>query len=124
MYIKQLTVTAKALPYINEHVFWSFFTTPTAKLSMDSIKEIVNDKSIKTKAEKERRVRELNSTNTKKFIEERKRMALVHSTEVEKCKKVHKDQMEKLVKDNEKQNEIQELAYEEAKLAVRPETVC
>ena len=51
-------------------------------------------------------------------------MALVHSTEVEKCKKVHKDQMDKLVKDNEKQKEIQELAYEEAKLAVRPETVC
>ncbi|KTG32636.1 hypothetical protein cypCar_00046288, partial [Cyprinus carpio] len=44
-----------------------------AKTSMENSKAISQDKSIKNKAERERRVRELNSSNTKKFLEERKR---------------------------------------------------
>ncbi|EPY79212.1 1-phosphatidylinositol-4,5-bisphosphate phosphodiesterase beta-4, partial [Camelus ferus] len=44
-----------------------------AKISMENSKAISQDKSIKNKAERERRVRELNSSNTKKFLEERKR---------------------------------------------------
>uniref|UniRef100_A0A672RSD3 Phosphoinositide phospholipase C n=1 Tax=Sinocyclocheilus grahami TaxID=75366 RepID=A0A672RSD3_SINGR len=45
-----------------------------AKMSMENSKAISQDKSIKNKAERERRVRELNSSNTKKFLEERKRV--------------------------------------------------
>uniref|UniRef100_A0AAY4C1N3 Phosphoinositide phospholipase C n=1 Tax=Denticeps clupeoides TaxID=299321 RepID=A0AAY4C1N3_9TELE len=45
-----------------------------AKTSMENSKAISQDKSIKNKAERERRVRELNSSNTKKFLEERKRV--------------------------------------------------
>ncbi|XP_069014661.1 1-phosphatidylinositol 4,5-bisphosphate phosphodiesterase beta-4-like isoform X3 [Embiotoca jacksoni] len=44
-----------------------------AKMSMENSKAISQDKSIKNKAERERRVRELNSSNTKKFLDERKR---------------------------------------------------
>uniref|UniRef100_A0A3P8Y8A8 1-phosphatidylinositol 4,5-bisphosphate phosphodiesterase n=1 Tax=Esox lucius TaxID=8010 RepID=A0A3P8Y8A8_ESOLU len=45
-----------------------------AKTSMENSKAISQDKTIKNKAERERRVRELNSSNTKKFLEERKRV--------------------------------------------------
>uniref|UniRef100_A0A8C3A5G4 1-phosphatidylinositol 4,5-bisphosphate phosphodiesterase n=1 Tax=Cyclopterus lumpus TaxID=8103 RepID=A0A8C3A5G4_CYCLU len=45
-----------------------------AKMSMENSKAISQDKSIKNKAERERRVRELNSSNTKKFLDERKRV--------------------------------------------------
>uniref|UniRef100_A0A673KIA5 1-phosphatidylinositol 4,5-bisphosphate phosphodiesterase n=1 Tax=Sinocyclocheilus rhinocerous TaxID=307959 RepID=A0A673KIA5_9TELE len=47
-----------------------------AKTSMENSKAISQDKSIKNKAERERRVRELNSSNTKKFLEERKRIRM------------------------------------------------
>lgn len=46
-----------------------------AKMSMENSKAISQDKSIKNKAERERRVRELNSSNTKKFLDERKRVS-------------------------------------------------
>uniref|UniRef100_A0A3Q2VTV8 1-phosphatidylinositol 4,5-bisphosphate phosphodiesterase n=1 Tax=Haplochromis burtoni TaxID=8153 RepID=A0A3Q2VTV8_HAPBU len=45
-----------------------------AKMSMENSKAISQDKTIKNKAERERRVRELNSSNTKKFLDERKRV--------------------------------------------------
>uniref|UniRef100_A0A8C9ZAZ4 1-phosphatidylinositol 4,5-bisphosphate phosphodiesterase n=1 Tax=Sander lucioperca TaxID=283035 RepID=A0A8C9ZAZ4_SANLU len=48
-----------------------------AKMSMENSKAISQDKSIKNKAERERRVRELNSSNTKKFLDERKRCLYV-----------------------------------------------
>uniref|UniRef100_A0A452TPR6 1-phosphatidylinositol 4,5-bisphosphate phosphodiesterase n=1 Tax=Ursus maritimus TaxID=29073 RepID=A0A452TPR6_URSMA len=48
-----------------------------AKISMENSKAISQDKSIKNKAERERRVRELNSSNTKKFLEERKRVSIL-----------------------------------------------
>uniref|UniRef100_A0A8C3A499 1-phosphatidylinositol 4,5-bisphosphate phosphodiesterase n=1 Tax=Cyclopterus lumpus TaxID=8103 RepID=A0A8C3A499_CYCLU len=48
-----------------------------AKMSMENSKAISQDKSIKNKAERERRVRELNSSNTKKFLDERKRVRCV-----------------------------------------------
>lgn len=49
-----------------------------------------------------RRIRELNENNTKKFIEERKRCAVKHSRQVEALKKVHQDQTEKLLAENQK----------------------
>uniref|UniRef100_A0A673WVU3 1-phosphatidylinositol 4,5-bisphosphate phosphodiesterase n=1 Tax=Salmo trutta TaxID=8032 RepID=A0A673WVU3_SALTR len=51
-----------------------------AKTSMENSKAISQDKTIKNKAERERRVRELNSSNTKKFLEERKRVGVLSST--------------------------------------------
>uniref|UniRef100_A0A8B9LEH7 Phosphoinositide phospholipase C n=1 Tax=Astyanax mexicanus TaxID=7994 RepID=A0A8B9LEH7_ASTMX len=45
-----------------------------AKSSMANGRAISQDKSIKNKAERERRVRELNSNNTRKFLTERKRV--------------------------------------------------
>ncbi|KAH9495022.1 1-phosphatidylinositol 4,5-bisphosphate phosphodiesterase beta-4 [Bulinus truncatus] len=94
-----------------------------AKHSMDSTKTVLNDKSIKNKAERERRIRELNENNTKKFIEERKRFAVKHSRQVDSLRKIHQEQTEKMKAENQKAIEMIEMAYEEAKMATRPETV-
>uniref|UniRef100_A0A8C7W6C8 1-phosphatidylinositol 4,5-bisphosphate phosphodiesterase n=1 Tax=Oncorhynchus mykiss TaxID=8022 RepID=A0A8C7W6C8_ONCMY len=56
-----------------------------AKTSMENSKAISQDKTIKNKAERERRVRELNSSNTKKFLEERKRVGVLSSTNSNAC---------------------------------------
>uniref|UniRef100_A0A674NFS1 1-phosphatidylinositol 4,5-bisphosphate phosphodiesterase n=1 Tax=Takifugu rubripes TaxID=31033 RepID=A0A674NFS1_TAKRU len=72
-----------------------------AKISMENSKAISQDKSIKNKAERERRVRELNSSNTKKFLDERKRLAMKHQKEMEQLEKNQREQLEKLEKFNE-----------------------
>ncbi|KAM3853602.1 1-phosphatidylinositol 4,5-bisphosphate phosphodiesterase beta-4 isoform 1-T8 [Vipera latastei] len=72
-----------------------------AKISMENSKAISQDKSIKNKAERERRVRELNSSNTKKFLEERKRLAMKQSKEMDQLKKVQLEHVEILEKQNE-----------------------
>ncbi|XP_035851491.1 1-phosphatidylinositol 4,5-bisphosphate phosphodiesterase beta-4 isoform X1 [Sander lucioperca] len=72
-----------------------------AKMSMENSKAISQDKSIKNKAERERRVRELNSSNTKKFLDERKRLAMKHQKEMEQLQKNQREQLEKLDKFNE-----------------------
>ncbi|XP_076442610.1 1-phosphatidylinositol 4,5-bisphosphate phosphodiesterase beta-4-like isoform X2 [Babylonia areolata] len=97
--------------------------TTQAKHSMDSSKCVQNDKSIKNKAERDRRIRELKENNMKKFIDERKRYAMRHSRQAEALKKSHAEQSEKLQKENEKALEMIEMAFEEAKLATKPETV-
>uniref|UniRef100_A0A7N5ZQV9 1-phosphatidylinositol 4,5-bisphosphate phosphodiesterase n=1 Tax=Anabas testudineus TaxID=64144 RepID=A0A7N5ZQV9_ANATE len=72
-----------------------------AKMSMENSKAISQDKTIKNKAERERRVRELNSSNTKKFLDERKRLAMKHQKEMEQLQKNQREQLEKLEKFNE-----------------------
>ncbi|XP_061110511.1 1-phosphatidylinositol 4,5-bisphosphate phosphodiesterase beta-4 isoform X1 [Conger conger] len=72
-----------------------------AKMSMENSKAISQDKTIRNKAERERRVREINSSNTKKFIEERKRLAMKQSKETEQLQKAQLEQLEKLEKVNE-----------------------
>ncbi|XP_053300996.1 1-phosphatidylinositol 4,5-bisphosphate phosphodiesterase beta-4 [Pleuronectes platessa] len=72
-----------------------------AKMSMENSKAISQDKTIKNKAERERRVRELNSSNTKKFLDERKRLAMKHQKELEQLEKNQREQSEKLEKFNE-----------------------
>ncbi|GAV02127.1 hypothetical protein RvY_12729 [Ramazzottius varieornatus] len=94
-----------------------------AKQSMEASRDIQNDKKIKNKAEKDRRIRELSSNNTKRFIEERKRLANKQSRELDNLKKMQGEQAENLVRENEKALQIQDIAYEEARLALKDETV-
>lgn len=69
-----------------------------AKMSVELTKEIQNDKSLKSKAEKERLLREKNANNTKVFIEERKSAAMRQTKHREKLKKAHENQMNDLLK--------------------------
>ncbi|XP_066090768.1 1-phosphatidylinositol 4,5-bisphosphate phosphodiesterase beta-4 isoform X2 [Saccopteryx bilineata] len=94
-----------------------------AKISMENSKAISQDKSIKNKAERERRVRELNSSNTKKFLEERKRLAMKQSKEMDQLKKVQLEHLEFLEKQNEQAKEMQKMVKLEAEMDRRPATV-
>ena len=49
-----------------------------------------------------RRIRELNENNTKKFIEERKRQAVLQSRQIDLLKKLHVEQSEILAKDSQR----------------------
>ncbi|XP_046877113.1 1-phosphatidylinositol 4,5-bisphosphate phosphodiesterase beta-4-like isoform X3 [Hypomesus transpacificus] len=94
-----------------------------AKTSMENSKAISQDKTIKNKAERERRVRELNSSNTKKFLEERKRLAMKHQKEMEQLEKAQREQLEKLDKFNEQAKDMQQMVKLEEEMDRRPATV-
>jgi len=70
-----------------------------AKLSVEMAKEVANDKTLRNKAEKDRRLREKNQNNTKKFVEERRTAAMKQDKEKEKLKKLHEKQLDDLTKD-------------------------
>nr|XP_043904919.1 1-phosphatidylinositol 4,5-bisphosphate phosphodiesterase beta-4-like isoform X2 [Solea senegalensis] len=94
-----------------------------AKMSMENSKAISQDKSIKNKAERERRVRELNSSNTKKFLDERKRLAMKQQKEMEQLQKNQREQLEKLEKFNEQAKDMQQMVKLEEEMDRRPATV-
>lgn len=69
-----------------------------ARISVEIAKDVQKDASLKSKAEKERRIREKNSNNTKTFIEERKAAAMRQDKRREKLKKTHEVQLNDLSK--------------------------
>jgi phosphatidylinositol phospholipase C beta len=75
--------------------------TKQAKISVETAKEVSNDKTLRNKAERDRRLREKNSNNTKKFIEERKSAAMKQNKEKEKLKKLHEKQIQDLERETE-----------------------
>ena len=70
-----------------------------AKVSAETAKEIMNDKALKTKGEKDRRLNEKKANNIKKFMEERKTMGIKHNKEKEKLKKNHEIQTKEIDQD-------------------------
>lgn len=70
-----------------------------AKASVETAKEVMNDKTLKTKGDKDRRLREKKQQNTKKFMDERKTMEIKQGREKEKLKVTHEKQVADLDKD-------------------------
>ncbi|XP_011874152.1 PREDICTED: 1-phosphatidylinositol 4,5-bisphosphate phosphodiesterase-like isoform X1 [Vollenhovia emeryi] len=70
-----------------------------ARLSVESAKEVMNDKTLKTRGIKEGRLREKQQNNTKKFMEERRIGQMIQNREKEKLKVIHEKQLEELQKD-------------------------
>ena len=68
------------------------------KMSVDTAKDVQNDATLKTKADKDRRLREKNQANTKKFMDERKNNVLKQNKKREKQKKLHGTQLEDISK--------------------------
>ncbi|CAH0387583.1 unnamed protein product [Bemisia tabaci] len=60
-----------------------------AKISVETMKEVQNDKTLRTKGEKDRRLREKKQNNTKKFMEERKFAQMKQVKEKEKLAAKH-----------------------------------
>ncbi|XP_043287607.1 1-phosphatidylinositol 4,5-bisphosphate phosphodiesterase-like isoform X2 [Venturia canescens] len=70
-----------------------------ARLSVESTREVMNDKSLKTRGIKEGRLREKQQNNTKKFMEERRVAQKIQEREKEKLRMIHNEQIEELQKD-------------------------
>ncbi|PAA78138.1 hypothetical protein BOX15_Mlig001273g3 [Macrostomum lignano] len=91
-----------------------------AKHSMESSKAVQNDKTIRNKAERDRRVREVNENNTKRFIEERKRLLNRQGNHRENLKKEHDEQAARVGKSLDEEISLLELTYRESSLAAKP----
>lgn len=73
--------------------------TRQAKVSVETMKEVQNDKTLKTKGEKDRRLREKKQNNTKKFMEERRMAQMKQSKEKEKLTAKHEKEKTGVAKD-------------------------
>ncbi|CAD6193233.1 unnamed protein product [Caenorhabditis auriculariae] len=93
------------------------------KKSMEDAKVIQMDKGIKTKAERDRRVKELNEKNLKMFVEERKRLAIKAQKHEEQLAKRHLDQVEQLDREAGRALEQEESNFREDLLAAQPTSV-
>ncbi|BET01285.1 phospholipase C [Nesidiocoris tenuis] len=86
-----------------------------AKISVETTKEVMNDKTLRTKGEKDRRLREKKQNNTKKFMDERKYAQMKQNREKEKLTAKHDKQKQDLLKEINKMLEMyqnEELEYE------------
>lgn len=63
---------------------------------------MTNDKTLKTKKDKDRRLKEKQQNNTKKFMEERKTALIKQSREKEKLQITHEKQLGTLSQDIQK----------------------
>lgn len=95
-----------------------------ARLSVESMREVMNDKTLKTRGIKEGRLREKQQNNTKKFMEERKVAQMIQNREKEKLKLIHEKQLEEVQKEmngvsNEKwSSRIYKIDYCKEKLTI------
>ena len=72
--------------------------------NIEDSKRLGSEKNIRTKADLDRRVRELKSNNSKKFVEERKRQKMKHDREQENLTKSHETQKTTLLTEIDKVN--------------------
>lgn len=89
--------------------------TRQVKISVETAKEVANDKTLKTKRDKERRLKEKQQNNDKRFIDEHKTTTIKHMREKEKLKNNHDKQLEALSQDIQKMIDMyknEELEYE------------
>lgn len=70
--------------------------TNQVKASVETAKEVMNDKALKSKGDKDRRLREKKEQNTKKFMQERKTVQIKQGREKEKLKNIHDKQVAEL----------------------------
>ncbi|CAG9858517.1 unnamed protein product [Phyllotreta striolata] len=86
-----------------------------AKISVETAKEVANDKNLKTKKDKERRLKEKQQNNNKRFVDERKGATIKHGRETEKLQLTHNKQLEMLSHDIQKMIDMyknEEVEYE------------
>jgi phosphatidylinositol phospholipase C beta len=69
---------------------------------VEDSKRLLSDKNFRNKQDRDRRLREMNSNNMKKFIDERKRLASKHKLENELLEKITKDEEDNLNEENRK----------------------
>ncbi|XP_021925998.1 1-phosphatidylinositol 4,5-bisphosphate phosphodiesterase isoform X2 [Zootermopsis nevadensis] len=92
-----------------------------AKISVETMREVANDKTLRTKGDKDRRLKEKKQNNTKKFTDERRFAQKKNDREIEKLKAKHDKEMENLVKDVQNQIEMNNNEEREYQLAAKKE---
>ncbi|XP_055309056.1 1-phosphatidylinositol 4,5-bisphosphate phosphodiesterase isoform X4 [Sitodiplosis mosellana] len=92
-----------------------------AKISVETAKEVLNDKTLKTKGEKDRRLREKKQNNIKRFMDEKKNAQIKQAREKEKLRVSHDKQGEELQKDVQKLLEMYKVEEEEYNMTTKRE---
>lgn len=92
-----------------------------AKISVETTKEVTNDKTLKTKGEKDRRLREKKQNNIKRFMDEKKTATIKQNREKEKLKVTHDKQLEELDNDVQKLIDMYKVDEEEYKMTSKME---
>ncbi|XP_047740285.1 1-phosphatidylinositol 4,5-bisphosphate phosphodiesterase [Hyalella azteca] len=95
-----------------------------AKVAVETSKEVAADKTLRNKADRDRRLKEKNENNTGRFIKERKMTAIKQSRGKEKLKKIHEQQMTELVKDIKAAIEFYENTEKEYTMRSKVEFFC
>ncbi len=73
-----------------------------ARQSVEDSKRLLSDKNFRNKQDRDRRLRELQSNNMKKFVDERKRQASRHEQESAILSKLAKEEEDALTEENKK----------------------
>lgn len=76
--------------------------------NIEDSKRLGSDKAVRNKSDLDRRIRELKSNNTKKFVEERKRQLIRQDREKENLGKSHETQKSTLLAEIDKVRSIDE----------------
>ncbi|KAK4469171.1 hypothetical protein MN116_006750, partial [Schistosoma mekongi] len=93
------------------------------KASIESSRSVMNDRKLRNKAERDRRIRELNDYNTKRFIDQRKLQAQRHDKQTQELNKRHALDEQEIVNGIKKEREEFIRKYEEDLLALKRATV-
>ncbi|KAF7233746.1 hypothetical protein EG68_06029 [Paragonimus skrjabini miyazakii] len=93
------------------------------KASIESSRSVMNDRKLRNKAERDRRIRELNDYNTKRFIDQRKVQAQRHEKQNQELNKRHAKEGQDILIVMRKERDDFVRKYEEDLLAVKCATV-
>ncbi|CAH8524048.1 unnamed protein product [Schistosoma haematobium] len=93
------------------------------KASIESNRSVMNDRKLRNKAERDRRIRELNDYNTKRFIDQRKLQAQRHDKQTQELNKRHTLDEQEIINGIKKEREEFIRKYEEDLLALKRATV-
>ncbi|CAH8495792.1 unnamed protein product [Heterobilharzia americana] len=93
------------------------------KASIESNRSVMNDRKLRNKAERDRRIRELNDYNTKRFIDQRKLQAQRHDKQTQELNKRHTLEEQEVINGIKKEREEFIRKYEEDLLALKRATV-
>nr|VZI42942.1 unnamed protein product [Spirometra erinaceieuropaei] len=93
------------------------------KISIESNRTVMCDRKLKNKAERDRRIRELNDYNTKRFIDQRKAQAQRNERQIQELCKRHEEEEQGVVTGVNRERDELIHSYQEELLASKRTTV-
>ncbi|VDL95363.1 unnamed protein product [Schistocephalus solidus] len=93
------------------------------KISIESNRTVLGDRKLKNKAERDRRIRELNDYNTKRFIDQRKAQAQRNERQIQELCRRHDEEEQGVVTGVNRERDELIHSYQEELLASKRTTV-